>query len=975
MQFEVGKIYSNFELQESKEVKELKGKSYLFSHIKSGARLLYIHNDDDNKVFSITFRTPPTDSTGLPHILEHSVLCGSRKFPTKDPFVELAKGSLNTFLNAMTFSDKTMYPIASRNSKDFINLMDVYLDAVFHPNIYETKEILMQEGWHHEIRSQEEEINYKGVVYNEMKGAFSSPDQVMFRKIQETLFPDTPYRFDSGGDPEVIPDLTYDQFIQYHKEYYHPVNSYIHLYGDGNILEHLEFIDQNYLKDFEKMSVNTDIPLQKSFDAPTELAVEYPISEKEKEADKTLLSLNFAVGKATDPELHLAFDILNNILLGSPAAPLKKALLEAGIGKDVFGSFDYTVLQPVLSVVSKNANETDKDKFKSTIHKTLTSLVENGIDKKLIEASINSYEFRLREADYGRYPKGLIYAMKSMESWLHDADPLMHLTYETSLEKIKKAFTAPYFEDLIKKYLLNNTHSSLLVVKPKKGLGKLKEEEVQEKLKQFKDSLSKEEIGELIKQTNALDKFQEVPNTPEELSSIPLLSLEDIEKDPETLKLVEKEEEGVKVLFHPAFTNEIVYLNALFDTRKIPQKLIPYVGLMSYILGKVSTETYSYEELSNEININTGGIYFNTEVYSDKNSDEAYYPMITLKSASLVRKLPELTKLISEVISKTKFDEEKRLKEIIQEVKSRLESVILNEGHIVAAKRATSYFSSTGMIQEMSTGISFYEFIADLDENFDQRVNELKENFDELTKLIFNKQNLIFNVTTAEKDYIAFKENINNITDVLNTSKIDNQNYQFEKQAKNEGMLTSSKIQYVAKAYNFRKLGFEYTGYLQVLKTIISLDYLWKKVRVSGGAYGAMAGFSRNGNMYFTSYRDPNLDKTLSVYDNAWEYIKHFKADEREMTKYIIGTISKIDAPLSPAAKGERAVAYYISGITENDLKKERTEILNTNEKDIQELSELVKAAMKQNNFCALGNENKIKQQESVFSQLVDVFN
>lgn len=974
MKFEVGSIYHNFKLLMEKEVKEIKGVCRLFSHVKSGAKLMYIQCDDDNKVFSITFRTPPTDSTGLPHILEHSVLCGSRKFPSKDPFVELAKGSLNTFLNAMTFSDKTMYPIASRNDKDFTNLMEVYLDAVFYPNIYKKEEILMQEGWHYELHNEKDDLKYKGVVYNEMKGAFSSPEQILFRKIQETLFPNTPYRHDSGGDPEVIPELTYDQFIDYHKQYYHPSNSYIHLYGDGNILEHLKFIDDEYLSAFEKIETNTQIPVQAAFDEQQEVVVEYPISTNEREEDKTFLSLNFVVSQSTNPELHLAFDILNNILLGSPAAPLKKALLEEGLGKDVFGSFDYTVLQPVFSVVSKNTNENEKSRFNQVVFDTLQNLVKNGLDKKLIEASINSYEFRLREADFGRYPKGLIYAMKSMESWLHDADPTMHLSYEESLGKIKTALTSKYFEKLIEDYLIKNFHRSLLIVKPKRGLAKEIEQQVTNQLKEHKEGLSEDQLKELVKRTKELERFQEEPNSQEELEAIPLLELDDIDKNPEKLPIEEKELDGIKVLHHPVFTNEIVYMNLLFDTQHISKDLIPYMGLLSFVLGKVSTEKLNYEELSNEINIYTGGIYFNTEVYSRKDNDEEFYPKFTLKSAALVKQLPKLVELSKEVLENTLFTEEKRLKEIIQEVKSRLESVILNEGHVVAARRATSYFSPVGFYQEMTTGISFYQFIADLENNFNSKKQEVRDNLEKVKNLIFNKNNLLISVTTDEKDYNEVEKGFGNIISSLKENTLEKANLDFKPNPLNEGLLTSSKIQYVAKAFNYRKLGFDYKGQMQVLKTIVSLDYLWKKVRVSGGAYGAMAGISRNGNMYFTSYRDPNLKETLNVYDNMKDYINGFKADKREMTKYIIGTISKLDAPLSPSSKGDRSTAYYMSGITYEDLETERNEILNTKHTDIQDLSKLVEKLMQENNYCILGNENKIKQSEEIFNNLVDVF-
>ncbi|AKL94522.1 peptidase [Clostridium aceticum] len=975
MVFSVGQSYNGFKLVQEKEIKEMNAMGRVFEHEKSGAQLLYIQNDDDNKVFSITFRTPPTDSTGLPHILEHAVLCGSKNFPAKDPFVELAKGSLNTFLNAMTFSDKTMYPIASRNDKDFLNLMHVYLDAVFYPNIYNEKKILMQEGWHYELENVEDEITYKGVVYNEMKGAFSSPEQVLFRKMQESLFPDTTYKYDSGGDPEVIPELTQEDFVNFHSKLYHPSNSYIYLYGDGDIMEHLKFINEAYLKDFDRIEVDSKIDLQPPYKEPKTSVVEYSISDNEDEKNKTFLSLNFVVGKSTNPELHLAFDILTYLLLETPAAPLKKALLEADLGKDVFGSYDHSIFQPVLSVVVKNANEEDQEKFEKLVFNTLKELTDKGIDKKLIEAAVNIYEFKLREGDYGRYPRGLIYCMKSMESWLYDADPMLHLAYEEVLAKIKTALTTDYFEKLIKEHLLNNQHRSVLMVKPKKGLAHEKEVEVKQKLQAYKKQLSKDEINQLVEKTATLKQYQEASNDPKDLEKIPLLSLADIEPKVDKVPLIEKTEEDIPVLLHSMFTNEIAYANLLFDTSAVPQQLIPYVSLLSSVLGKVSTEKYNYEDLSNEINIYTGGIDFNVEAYSLKNDDSQYFPKLIVRSSALVKQMPKLFEILGELIENTKFTEVKRLKEIIREVKSRLEMNILQDGHIVAARRVTSYFSPIGQYKELCIGIDFYKFITELEGNFDDKVQEIQSNLEKAAKIIFNRENLLVSLTIEEKDYKAFQESFVSLMKRIGDKKLEKQQYQFDYSPKNEGLLTSSKVQYVAKAYNFQKLGHQYTGHLQVLKTIISLNYLWNKVRVLGGAYGAMAGFSRNGNLYFTSYRDPNLDKTLKVYDEAYKYLSGFSSTEREMTKFVIGTISKMDAPMTPSMKGQEATAYYISQIAEEDLQRERDQVLSIKPEDIKELSNLIKGVMEQNHFCVLGNEGKIKEKQEIFNNLVDVFN
>lgn len=974
MNFEINNIYSGFKLLKKERVEEINSLALIFQHEGTGAKLLKLENDEDNKVFSISFRTPPHDSTGVAHILEHSVLCGSRKFPSKEPFVELIKGSLNTFLNAMTFADKTMYPVASKNKKDFYNLMDVYLDAVLYPNIYKHPQIFMQEGWHHELEDLKGEIAYKGVVYNEMKGAFSSPESVLMRKIQESLFPDNTYGVESGGDPDHIPELTYEDFIGFHKRYYHPSNSYIFLYGDGETLEELNFINDNYLKDFEKINIDSSIRLQKPFNDILERVVEYPVSQNEGEEDKTFLSLNFAVGKATDRELYLSFEILEHLLLETPAAPLKKALLQSGIGKDVFGNFDNSMLQPALSVIVKNSNENKKEEFKKLVFNTLEELATKGIDKKLIESSLNVKEFSLREADYGGYPKGLIYGIKCMDSWLYDEDPLMHLNYEPQLNSIKKKAEKGYFENLIKDYLLNSKHSSLLVVKPKKGLADEKEKNIKEELKKYKESLNKEELQKIIHETEELIKRQNTPDSQEDIEKIPLLSIEDISRTAEKLPIEVLEEEGIKVLKHNIFTNKIAYVNLYFNTCNVPQELIPYIGLLSGILGKVSSENLDYEELSKEVNINTGGIYYSSTVYSDNNEIDGFKPMFKVKAKSLISKLSKLFELISEQVANSKFDDYGRIKEIISELKSRMEMTIFDRGHMVAAGRVASYFSSSAAYSERVSGINLYHFIVELEKNFENKKKEIELNLVKVSQIIFNKSNLTVSVTLEEEDYEEFKKVMPNLIKALGDNAFDKCSYDFKLKAENEGMMTSGKVQYNAKGYNFKKVGYCYSGTMQVLKTIISFDYLWNKVRVKGGAYGCFGGFNRNGNMYFVSYRDPHLSNTLKVYDESVSYIENFTEDKRGMTKYIIGTISDIDSPLTPSMKGEKAAANYFSGITHEDMQREREEILHTDIEDIKNLAPMVKACMEEKNICVLGNEERIKEEKELFNNLIHLF-
>lgn len=974
MKLEINKIYHGFKLIEEREIKEINSLQMLFEHERTGARLMKLHNEDDNKVFSITFRTPPYNSTGLQHILEHSVLCGSRKFPTKEPFVDLLKGSLNTFLNAMTYPDKTMYPVASRNEKDFYNLMDVYLDAVFHPKIYSTPEIFMQEGWHYELESREDEINYKGVVYNEMKGAFSSPEDILSRKVQESLFPDTPYSKESGGDPDVIPELSFEEFTEFHRRYYHPSNSYIFLYGDGDLLKELQFIEENYLIEFDRIQIDSRIPVQKPFERQNELEAFYPISDDEDEKDNTFMNLNFVVGNALEPELYLGFEIIEHLLLETPAAPLKKALIEAELGKDVLGRFDNGILQPVFSIIVKNSNKEQKEHFQEVVFNTLSDLVKKGIDKKLIEASINIIEFKLREADFHGFPKGLLYNIKGMESWLYDENPALHLQYGSTLKKIKEALSTNYFEELIQRYLIDNNHRSLLILRPKKGLSEEKAREIRDELDAYRSRLSSEDTDKIIEATKKLKQRQITPDSREDQEKIPMVSLEDISRDAEMLPMEEREEDGIKILSHPMFTNRISYVNLYFDTRAVNQELLPYIGLMAGALGKISTEGYSYGDLANEINIHTGGIDYSVDAYTKKDSDERYYPKLSIRSRALTDKMPELFKILGEITGHTKFDDKKRLKEIIREMKSRLEMTIFSRGHIVAGNHLLSYFSELGKYNELVKGLDFYKFIASLEKNLDSRLDEISESLIKVSRAVFNRENLVISYTAAAEDYKALKENLSLLTLEIGTEKLPKHEYTFEISPENEGLMTQSKVQFVAKGYNYRRMGYEYSGTLRVIGTIAGLDYLWNNVRVQGGAYGAFGRFDRNGNIFCASYRDPNIKETLNAFNGLGSYIREFEADEREMTKYIIGTISEMDAPLTPSMKGERADAQYFSHLSMEEIQRERKEVLKTNLEDIRSCANLINGAMKENYLCVLGNEAKIKQNRELFNKLVNVF-
>jgi Zn-dependent M16 (insulinase) family peptidase len=964
----------NYNLVQEKEIKELNGTGKIYIHNKSGARVCVIKNDDINKTFSISFRTPPNDDTGLPHILEHSVLCGSRKFTLNDPFVELAKGSLNTFLNAMTFSDKTMYPIASCNDKDFENLMDVYLDACFYPNIYNEPKILAQEGWHYELEKVEADIKYKGVVYNEMKGVFSSPEQILMRKIQQSLFPDNAYQHESGGDPEYIPDLDFEEFCQFHKTYYHPSNSYIFLYGDIDIEAKLTWIHDNYLKDFEKQPVDSEIKKQNPFDKEKEIIEYYPISSNEGMDNKAFLSKNYVVSHLVDKYEYIALEILQYLLLDAPGASLKKALLEAGIGKDVFGYVDNNILQPTFSVISKYTDEKKKDEFLKIIHDTLTEIVENGLEQKKVEAAINYFEFKIKEADYGRYPKGIIYGMKVMDSWLYDGNPFEHLEYNEAFEHMKKAMTEGYFEQLIKQYFLENNHTTALMLIPNQDLLVEKEKEVTEKLEAYKKSLSQDSLEELVESTKALEIFQSSEPSKEDLMTVPLLEISDIDKEIIKLDYNVNKLNETKVLTHETFTNNIVYVNLVFDTKGIPTELIPYLKLLSNVLGKMDTKNYAYSELSNEINIHTGGIHSDISIYSEAGKVDEFLPRFIISGKCFLEKKEKLFELFSEIILNTVFKDSNRLKEIIDETQSRMSMFLNQSGHITSATRAESYFSKGSLYKDLTGGIGFYRFIESCDNDYETMSAEIIEKLSQLVTMLFKKDNLSIGLTCDENRYEKMKATTGDFIQQLGTGTNRDDSHVLELDKKNEGYKTSGKVQYVAKAGNFINHGYKYSGYLSVLQVIVSLNYLWQNVRVKGGAYGCMAAFKRNGNVYFVSYRDPNLGETMDVYDNMPHFLKDLKMDEREMRKYIIGTISKLDQPLTPSMENDKMLALYLSGVTNEDLQRERDEVLSTTVNDINNLADLVKDVMTDDNVCVIGNESKIESEKERFQEILYLF-
>lgn len=965
-----------YKVVEKRKINDLNSMSYLLEHKKTGARVALISNDDNNKVFYVGFRTPPTDSTGVPHIIEHSVLCGSREFPVKDPFVELVKGSLNTFLNAMTYSDKTVYPVASCNDKDFQNLMHVYLDAVFYPNIYKEEKIFQQEGWHYEMESVEDPLTLNGVVYNEMKGAFSSPDDVHDREVLNSLYPDTAYGVESGGDPKAIPDLSYEEFLDFHGRYYHPSNSYIYLYGDMDMAEKLIWMDEHYLSHFDKMEIDSTLALQKPFDKPVTVCKDYPVMEGESLEDNTYLSYNAVVGTSLDKELYYAMQIIDYAVCSASGAPLKLALIHKNIGTEVYSIYENGIYQPYFSIVAKNANAVQKDEFVATIEDELARIVKEGLDKKALLAGLNYYEFKYREADFGSYPKGLMYGLQMFDSWLYDDNmPFDMIEANAVFKFLREKIETDYYEQLIEKYLIHNNHKTVLVVSPKEGLTTKEEKELADKLEAYKATLSQEELQKIVEDTHALHAYQDAEEATENLEKIPMLTRADMKKEAEGFVNELREIEDTKVLFHNIHTNGIGYLRLVFDISNIPEELFAYIGIFKNVLGYVDTKNYAYGELYNEINIHTGGIGSAVNTYVNARNLEEYKLTFEVKTKVMYEELENAVGLLTEIMTTSDFSKEDRILEIVAEMKSRLQGNMTSAGHSLAAIRAMSYFSETAAISELVNGIPCLRLLEKLEADFEANKKELIGKLEMLAKCIFRPENLMVDFTSCEEGYEQLKAFVPVLKATLFTEPVVKEPFAITLAKKNEGFETSAQIQYVGRAGNYRKDGgLSYTGALRVLKVILGYEYLWTNVRVKGGAYGCMCNFGKAGDSYFVSYRDPNLKKTMDTFEKTGDYLRSFTADERTMTKYIIGAISDLDIPMNPSAKGSRSSSAYLTNQTYEEIQKERDELLACTQDDIRALADYMDAIMKAEAVCVVGNGQAIEENKEMFGTIENLF-
>lgn len=962
------KNFPGYKLIERQFIKEINADCYLFEHIQSGARVMKIAADDPNKTFSIAFRMVPESDAGTAHILEHSVLNGSRNFPVRSPFDILMKGSLNTFLNAMTYDDFTVYPVASMNQADYFNLMHVYLDAVFNPLIYDEPRIFMQEGWHYELEDKSDPLIYKGVVYNEMKGAFSNPERELWYRIQKNLFPDNAYRFSSGGYPSAIPSLTYEDFVKFHKRNYHPSNSYIFLYGDADLEKELEFINREYLSLYTRQAPPALSTPQKKFDSMRNAHNWYAVLEDSPAEGQSYLALNWVIGSGADPVNMMALDLLADVLVNQESAPVRKALQKAGIGKDVYATSNM-LPQALFSIVVQNASAADGERFREVVTSTLKEVCQTRIDKELLEGAVNRLEFRLREGNDEQ--KGLTYNIRSLFAWMETGDPFESLAWEKSLDRVREAFTEPWLENLIRKEMLDNSHALLQVLEPKSGLEKEIAATAMAELSASKKTMSSAQLDSLVKTTLDLFAFQQKEDSPEAIATIPLLKLSDINPLSTWYKAEETTVEGVPHLYFEEFTNQIVYLRFWFDLRVLPEEKLSYAALLAELLGKLDAGPYSYEQLDKALNIYTGGFSCNPAYSLPKNDDNELIPRMRVSLKATGGKLRKSLEILQAILRETSFDNRDRLLELIRRHQSQLELAKSQNGYPVAATRLSSYYLRRGVFQERTGGLDYYWFVTDLAKKMSQGDTSVIHELRQVYSLLFSRNNMLAGVTGSKADFKDYKRAFSSLADGIPEVPIKLHAWSLAPKPLNEGILTASKVQFVVQGFNYKKLGYTWNGHWAVLEQILSTDWLQKQIRVLGGAYGAWTSIGKDGTMSFASYRDPNLTETLNAFNGMVPYLQKFYADTTEMTRYIIGTIAGIDYPLTPMQKGDMAFKYCMEKIRREDLQQSRNEVLSVTAGDIRNISETVSRVLDQQALCVYGNSEKLRASEKLFRTLI----
>ncbi len=963
----------NYTLIEVREIPEIHATGYLYEHNKTKARVLYLHApEDDNQVFSISFATPPENDCGIPHILEHCVLNGSDKYPVKEPFVDLLKGSLNTFLNAMTFPDKTMFPVASRNEQDFMNLMSVYLDAVFFPNLRKDPFIFRQEGWHYELEGEDAEVVYKGVVYNEMKGAYSSGDSVNEFMVNRAVYPDSIYGFESGGHPDAIPDLTYEQFKAFHEKNYHPCNSFVFFYGNGDIAKHMTYVDEEYLQKFPepKEGQVAVIGDQPRFTESKEVKSTYAVGEEEDLGNKTFLSYNVLLDHITDPKTYFVLDVLGELVCESEASPLKRALLKAGIGQDISCRVDVSVKEPKFSVIAKNADAEQKDEFVAIVKEVLNDIAVNGFDPKLVEASLAQNLFSMREANYGSAPKGLLYGIQCMDSWLYGGNPMDFLAFEENYAKIKE--DTGCFANFIRDHILNNPHTVIGVLEPEAGLNAKVDAKVKAELKAYKESLSEEEVKALVESTKAMIERQQTPDRPEDLAKLPMLKREDLEVVKPFHPAKEVMIAGRKASVYTDTTNNIIYLTFSFSMDHLPEEYIPYAALLTDVISNVDTAKRSYMDLDNEIGCHMGGMTVNTTLL--QHMDDTFEPYFNMGVKFLKEETKASVDLMKEILLESDLADADRLMEIIEENMSGMEDHMSAGGNRTATARAFSYFDPYYAYNEKINGIDYYHFLKALKETIEKDPFAVITKMQETLEILIREGNLRAKMTVDpenEKEMIEVIEAFTKALPVGVSEKASDTIVRIQPEMKNEGWITPGKVQYVVKA---GKTSMPFNGAMAVLQQITRLEYLWNEIRVMGGAYGCSCSIDRHGRVVMSSYRDPNLAESVKVYQNAGNFLANLEISDSEMLKYIIGTMNGLDPVMTVSMKGKLANDALETGMPCDLVTKLSQEVLEVTPEKIHEAAKALTEGMNDPYICVLGSETKIKENAELFAVTKNLF-
>jgi Zn-dependent M16 (insulinase) family peptidase len=952
-----------FELTREQYIPELNTQARLYRHVKTGAGLLSMLNNEENKVFMVAFCTPPSDSTGVPHIMEHSVLCGSRKYPVKEPFVELLKGSLKTFVNAMTFPDKTLYPVASQNLQDFYNLIDVYLDAVFYPRL--TPFTLHQEGWHYELDDLNSPLVYKGVVFNEMKGAYSDPDNLLGRYVQQSIFPDNTYGVDSGGDPAVIPDLTFPQFKRFHDTYYHPSNARFVFYGDDPEEERLRILD-DYLKDFEAIRVNATVALQPRFAAPRRLVYTYAVGQDGQDGEdaaKAIVTTNWMLNEHTDTEATLALDILNHILVDTPASPLRKALIDSGLGEDLAGGgLDTDLRQSMFSTGLKGVALADIDKVEPLVLDTLRALAKQGIDPDMIEAAVNTIEFARRENNTGSFPRGIVVGWMTMRTWIYGGDPFAPLLFEAPLAAIKARLKpgSRYFENLIMAHLLENPHRTTVILKPDPELQQRQEAAEKERLAQVRAGMSREELQQVLDETLELKRRQETPDPPEALATIPSLKLDDLDKENKLIPLAVQRIQGARVLVHDLFTNGIVYLDVGFNLRVLPQEYLPYLGLFGRALLEMGTETEDFVKLSQRIGRQTGGIYSSnfTSMMHESNQSATW---TFLRGKATVERAGDLLAILRDVLLTVRFDNRERFRQMVLEEKASQEAGLVPGGHAIVRTRLQAHFNEADWAAEQMEGVSYLLFIRQLADAVENDWPSVLDKLETIRRLLVDRQAMIANVTLDAPNWAVFEPQLAEFLGALPGGASPFVEWTPAYEMADEGLTIPAQVNYVGKAADLYKLGYKPHGSVVPILNYLRATWLWERVRVHGGAYGAYALFDwRSGAFAFLSYRDPNLQQTLDNYDQSAKFLCDLDLSQAELVKAIVGAIGMLDAYQLPDAKGFTSMLRLLMGESDNVRQQRRDEILSTTQADFRAFADVLEQVNAHGSVVVLGSPDAI---------------